>query len=295
MYVAVNIKVLDKKTREPLPRVVVRALLANYVTFATNITNDDGVAAFLLAENQTYQIRMLCSDALSTPPLRLVLPEGDAPVELEALLEIMGEHASPDPDLCVVYGSIAGPDGSPLRDGVHIRVQGVPEGQVVRRGTGYLFLAGTSKLYKPHEGVFDIPLRRGATYDIQISLLEDQPFRVQAPLQGSIALDKLLWPYLERLIGTWPTMLSEGAVSEVDVRILLSNGQELPADSVNLEFVSSDPEVLTATYAYGKVTLRALQPGVATLTLKYDPSHSDARRGENKPQTLPFPLDIEVV
>lgn len=293
MYVNVNIRVRSSIDQTPLAGVTVRVLNRTTLqTRSTGTTDSQGIAAFVLPANTSYEVRYFLEGAKVPQPTSLTLAESD--VEAEAQVQPPDPHTSVDSRVCVVYGHLLGAGGLPIR--TRVKIKPAPEGQ------GALYAGGYHALFQPggfaeHEVTVQgchIPLLRGVCYDVMLHLLEDTTLRVKVPDAANVNLTDLLWPYLKELSfePAYSPAFSVGEFRSYILSGIRSDANAMDMNGANLLFVSSNPSVVTVEYGAGTLTMRAVGSGTAEISVtEYDPP---ALNRVPTPAIAPFPIQVTV-
>lgn len=254
--------------------VLVHIYEANGARAAQGVTDSQGEAAFLLPE-APYDVYLykLGIAVLPRQPQRIVV---DA-----ALSNIFGiaVHVallpeSTNPNLCRVTGSLIGPDGSPTRD-VKLGLAPTPQVLVI----GGQAVSPQSQLFQQPDTrfCFDFTLLRQVDYDAYfvlqsgVQMAEPGKLSLKVPDAPAIDINNLLFPlpvdaaFSEDILAL---PVSASAYNEVGIVVTYSDGsvRQIAPTWGSVALLVSDPLVLDAEIVMDKLSLKAKQAGVATIT-----------------------------
>lgn len=209
---------------------------------------------------------------------------------------------SPEPSLCRVSGYLKDIHGKPLV-GTFLRI---------RHKYSPLAIVSTSLILQERmtvrsgrNGLIEFDLLRESRVDVEIpNLLQEVVLHCVVPNSASANLIDFLFPHLVDVqwVTASPLSLAVGESAEVEVKGILSNGQEVSLTSVSVDVETSDPAVVVESP--GDLYYRGVAPGSATLdilSVDSDPLKLNLKPNGDPiilfsvpPPTLPGPLTVNV-
>lgn len=259
----VDIVVLDTTPdKDPIPGVLVKVYSKDGKTFFTQAETDVlGNAAFLL-NTQEYQIRFYKQHVSLPNPLYIeVLPSPEINI-----FDVSGELVAPptanDGRLCVAFGYFRRPDGSPASNvDIHFINKFNPlslDGDAV--------LTERIAVRTDENGFAKINLIRFGKYDVTVQGQEDYQRCIAVPDLPNVSLPALLFPVVAKIVFSpvGPFNVPVGNEIQVTPTIYSSDGNVVD-DPGEVQWSSSNPNVLAVLPAGGVLTLRGLAAGTANI------------------------------
>jgi hypothetical protein len=265
--VAENVDVVVKDTTlsaDPIQGALLRVYnQAGTVFFTQAITDADGAAALLL-EPGTYQIRFYKQHVGFKNPLYItVLAAPVAPDSniFDTTADILTPPTPTDVRLCTAYGFFRKPDGSPAPNvDVHFIAKFKP---ILLEGDAVLTPQLTART--DARGYLQINLIRFGKYDVTVQGIDDEQRCITIPNTPNVNLPDLLLPVVDRVTfdPPGPYALAVGEDLQVTPTIIASDGNEVGDGDV--QWSSSDTNVLAVLPAGGVLTLRGIGAGTANI------------------------------
>lgn len=240
--------------------------------FVTDGTTDiNGEVTFLLPA-AGYDL-LFYKTGLSCPVNRLVVEDGDP-----ELWSVAGHvHTAPesaDPYLCRVTGNFLTAAGRPARDA---KLVFTPLESVISLAGELMVPSSDFQVSPDADGYVEFDLIRGAHYEVYffgVTSLFDQPPKLDiiVPDRASAPLTDLLFPiHVEVEFSTDHVDLTVGTVDDsVTFVSTFSDGstREIPPAWSTVLPTNSDSTVVEVTALNGKLSLRPLQAGTATISME---------------------------
>lgn len=272
--VAVTV-VSDDLVPVPIDGVLVRVFDQTGASFITSgITGGvvPGVVEFTLngeAVPVVYQLRFFKAGVSFVSPqaIEVYSPPGGSPTgtntfEVEGHVATLPEAV--DPALCRASAYFIGPDGRPMA-GYRLQFvfRGAPQVVTDRGVVGERVTILTDKT-----GYAQIDLIRGACYDVTMASEVNTQREILVPDLPAIHLQRLLFPRVELITWTVATSMVAGT-SQVIYPLLTGSDMNALEGAApdDVEYVSSNDAILSVLVESDRITLTAVAPGTATLTV----------------------------
>lgn len=267
--------------KRPVPGALVRIYAEDgRVLWTESRTDDQGRAGFLLPEGLRYQARFFCASYGFQNPQFFVVTAGETNA-FDVTADVLEVDMPTDPRLCHVRGV--------FRDSAGRRRAGISLELVPQFSTlwvdGTLVLADRIRVLSGPDGVVLVPLLRFGKYDVEVGGFEGYARAIAVPDAPTANLIDLLFPVVDRVVflpaGPYTLSLSSSPERVVIPTVVWSDGREVVGSAPDdVQYGSSDPSVLAVLLTPLNLTLRALGPGTAAVTV---------RRRDSRTVRLPDP------
>ena len=265
-FVNVKLHTVEKQgTHEHIPNVSVRlfnqwgsALLTMYDSGPTGV-----VETIVPTELGPFTARMFKIGYAWGPPVALDITEDS---EWDLYGEKLKDPVSADPRVCVASGYFRDATNQP-HVGIDLHFLPVFDPLLV---DGNAVLKERTLVHSDEDGYIEIPLIRGAQYEVTIEGIDECTRRINVPDQFSCNLPDLLFAFVKTvLVAPNPAELAVGAALDLDVTVLASSGVPLDGTATSdvlwtLEQSVTNP-VVGMNVLPDKITLTGLVPGAARL------------------------------
>ena len=303
MYIALNIRAVNKSTQLPLVGVLIKVYSLDLATeYVSDLTDDEGLAYGLVPEESEFEVRAFRDDLRRATRSKLTSQAYADGVSQAAKLELIAPSVqdSADPRMCRVWERFLGspfPGGFvhvAMRDAVIVSDEGV---RVPRPIPG-----------KIENGFYAVELPVGALVQFGIPGSEGQ-VEVEIPDTRSLRLSDLLFPYLVSIVYGDPVgaelSVGVGDQQEEEVSAVFSDTTTKPINELAGQWlVTKDGEestglVVTTTSA-SKIMLEGKEAGSYEVTFSpsvngsFFPTTLAAKRLPSPPTPLHMPMRVTV-
>lgn len=264
-YEAVNLFVRDKATGAPLSAVLVKVFDAGgVVVHGESLSDQDGIAYFLLPAGATYQARLYKQQVRFKLPKFFSVLSGE-PNSFDIEGELLIPPTATDPRFCMASGYFRHVDGRPYEG---LRIHLTPMFSPVYVDGAGLTTEGTT-LVTDKTGYVQISLLRFSQYLAVVEGVEDRAQVIEAPDLPSANLLDMLFPVVSRIRfepNPVPTELVVGQPVTLTPLVLMASGASYFGTRTDkLLWESSDNSLLEVAVEQDTITLRAVQAGLAEL------------------------------
>lgn len=290
-YVPVNIYCVDNTpSANPLVGVVVRVFSQDGLTVITEaITNDDGLAGFMLASDFTYQVRFFQFQVGFENPQYITVQDPPVQNGFQTVGTILTPPLSQDARLCVAYGYFRTVTGAPAPN---TDIQFISKfDPLILDGSGILNERQIART--DQNGYVQIPLIKLGHYSVVVAGMEDVRRDVRVPDLPNINIADLIWPVVSAIIfdPAGPFTVTIGTDLPVNYLIELTDGNS-DCDYWDVLWSTDNEAVCAVIPAGGALALRGFTPGTCNLIA--------TPRNKNiiaipKPTILNIPQPITVV
>lgn len=249
---------------DPIPNVLVRVYSPDGVTFFTQAVTDVYGVASLLLEPASYQVRFYKQHVGFKNPLRVIVID-TAVTPGSNVFDVTADLVAPptptDVRLCTAFGYFRKPDGSPAANvDVHFIAKFKP---IILEGDAVLTPQISART--DASGYMQVNLIRFGMYDVTVQGIDDTQRCVTVPNAPNVNLPDLLLPVVDRIVFDPPGPYTVAADQELQVTptIIASDGNEVSFDEV--QWSSSDSNVMAVLPAGGVLTLRGILAGTADI------------------------------
>lgn len=260
--VAVDIYVLEEAApNDPIQGVDVYVYLPG-VSFVTQVTTDvDGLAALLLPENNTYELRFYKTGV--TLPGRQLLVVGASSLEAIVHGTLQEDVVSNYSRYCLVQGTCLGWSRA-VPKGLTIQFRPVDVPQTV---DDVVIMESSLAVPIDEAGYAQVLLLRGQAYVVDIPGYLTPERKIYVPDALSAKLSRVLFPTISSIVISVGGALAVGESRELTPEVWTNAPFKLEgAATEDLEWTSSDTAVLQVTACEDKVTLLGIAQGTASLT-----------------------------
>ncbi len=286
-YQSVDVYVYDNLTREmPLPNVLVRVLSADGTEIFTQGTTDAaGHVGFLLWTN-AYSLRFYRYQTVFSMPQTIVVQEGVGGTPVPNAFNVYGEVAVPpianDPNLCRASGFFRDITGAPKRWLEIILIGEFAPILLDRSGV----LSERTAVRTDEQGYACLDLIRCAKYAVTIQGYEDQTRSISVPDAPNVNLPDLLFPTVASVSFDHPSPWTLSVGKEICLKptvITTSKVVTHGTDTVNVQWIVTDPHAVRMTIERHHLRLKGIQKGCARLI---------AKQWDKSVVQIPYPLVI---
>jgi len=267
-YESVNIYVKDATpTGGVLPGVVVKVYSRDgKFRYGENVTDVDGLAAFLLPAPEAYQVRLYKFDTAFSNPIYIDVLE--APVEngFELYGDPFHHPQATDPRLCLASGFFRTASGSVAKNvDIHFIAKFDP---LLLEGAALLTERVTVR--SDAEGYAQVSLVRCGQYDILLEGMENIYRTISVPEEPWVNLPDLLFPRVQ--VADFNPAVEGGSISidsgdelVYDVRVGTTDRRWLPDMTSDVLWSVGDPTIATLELTPTDITIKGLTPGTTQL------------------------------
>jgi hypothetical protein len=284
----VTVRVLsDAFSPTPISGIVVQFYDTSAVFQTSGTTDVDGEVTVALPEN-TYDITFFKVGVTILPrqPQRVEIVDAD-PHEFEIEAHVREVPESTNPARCTVSGYILGVGGGRYKTSIVLRLWK----ELTITGGNISAMQGMMEVFSNDDGYFEFELLRNKAYVASFvmprTLFCEDPglIKVITPDGPSIDLHAFLFPMpvsMEFSANTISLVAGDPQDESIEYTLTYNDGSERasiasPWGAVFLQ--NTDNEVVEASFIEGKILLKPLTPGTATLTttriipttIDYDP------------------------
>jgi hypothetical protein len=263
-FESVDVYVLDATPQKnPVPGVTVKVLSQNGVTTWTVATTDSSGHAGFLLPDATYQLRFFKPSYTFMNPQYFIV----APPPALNTFDITAIGVSPpvpsNSRLCTAYGFFQNMSGRPAAG---VQIQFICKfNPILVDGAAVL----TERVYvtTDEKGYAQVDLFQGGHYDVTISGTEDYLRHARVPFLPNINIGNLCFPVVSSVTFD-PPIPSNMTVGSADLQVTptayATDGNELKDHgSMDIQWKSSDSNILAVMPSGGILTLRPLSAGTA--------------------------------
>ena len=238
-------------------------------TWTLAVTDVNGHVGFLLPSEATYQLRFFKQNyTFTNPQLIDVVDTPNVNNEVNQFV-IVGTGVAPpvplDARLCTAFGFFRNMSGRPAKN---VQIQFISEfNPLIVDGNAVL----TERVYATTDdnGYCQVDLFQGGKYNVTVSGTEDYLRCIAVPFQPNVNLPDLLFPVVASVTFS-PPIPATMNVGDPDLVVTptayASDGNVLPANgSMDIQWSSSDPNILGVLVAGGILTIRPLSAGTASV------------------------------
>jgi hypothetical protein len=294
-FVPVNIYVTDNTpAANPLVGVQVSIFSQNGLTLITQaLTNDVGMAAFLLASDFTYQVRFYQFQTNFQNPQYIEVEDPPVQNGFTAVGTPFVPPVSQDPRLCLCSGFFITVTGAPAPN---TDIQFISKfDPLIMDGNGVLNERQIART--DQNGYVQVPLIRLGHYSVTIAGMEDVRRHIAVPDQPSVNLPDLIFPVVSQIVfdPVGPFTVTIGTDLPIGTTIVTSDGNE---DSNYWDVLWSTDNIAVAAVLSGgpSIVLRGFVPGTCNLIAvnhqdprSWHPEHPSANYG-GRPLMYPYEL-----
>lgn len=258
---AVDLYVLDLRTSGPIEGAYARFFDSNGTALLTVLTSDaTGLIEALLPDGD-LTVRLYKSGITFGAPVSLEILVG-GPNEFTVYGQSVAPPVSTDSLLCVAYGffknAFAGPDA------VNIHV--IPKFQPAILNGALMLDTQHMHIQTDSTGYAEVPLVRGAKYDVMISGSRETTREITVPDLPNVNLPDLLFPVVARVVLD-PITVSAGESVDVPVQVYSSDGNLLPGTAtLDVSWNSEDTTVATVAALESVLRVTGVSSGTTTIT-----------------------------
>jgi hypothetical protein len=264
---SVNVYVKDDTTdSNPIPGVVVRIFDSTGTGFLMQAMTDvNGLAGFTLAAPATYQVRFFKEQCSIPQPQNMAVPDATSS-SYTAVGHVYSPPEATHPRLCCCSGFFKRPDNSAaIGHLIHV----IPKFDPILF-EGSAMLTELLKRRTDESGYIQFNLVRFGQYEVTVEGFEDQIRIITVPDAPSVNLPDLIFPVVESISfdPPGPYTVLEGAENEITITptVRTTDGRILPGVAiVDVQWSSTDPNVLAVLPTDKTIVLRGLSPGTAEL------------------------------
>lgn len=270
MYETVDVVFQDRSDENNLlAGVYVRAHSEDGKTFYGDAVSDEtGVAQFLLPSSGVYQLRFFAFGVKIKNPLYIEVLDTEAEPATQGFIvkcDRSGLPVSIDPHFCRLSGYFRNITGVKAAG---IKLSFVPEffplvmsGAAIIKDTVY---ATTDK-----DGWVSIDLVRGAMYNVKIETIESISQRIAVPDEPCWNLIDVIFPTVHKVTFTnLPTEVAVNTMVDVPLVVTMTDSVVVTPNGSYVTATSSDPKILDVYLENDYMRLMGRSTGTVTITFK---------------------------